>query len=399
MKSVTVSMLAFLLAFSCFADEKDIAREKAVELTQQGLAHFGSLEDPNWPVVAVDYYEYAITVDPTYGPVYANLAIAEHAMWAFGREDKETAEQKAKWAVAKAMFLEPKLSTTYSADGLIKYKFDNDYDGAFESFAKAVELDPEDTGSRIEYAWAFIHAGQFDAALEQAQKAQELSPDSELVADVLGQIYKFKQDNDKAIEAWSKLSATTPVRYGRIAEAYLDNHEYDKAMEYADKGLSIFPNNNWLKNIKGRVYDGKGMYDEALATFKETKNQVGSGVTWAHMGQTNDAHGVIVALKEGEYKDMWWNYWNMAYISLLLGEKEKALDLLETTYEKIDPNPYTHYMFGMELDSDEVYDTVRSDERFQKLIEKTGYTLEPAQPDESADLDEPAESDDATDLE
>lgn len=60
-----------------------------------------------------------------------------------------------------------------------------------------------------------------------------------------------------------------------------------------------------------------------------------------------------------------WNSWNLALTYTGLGEREQALDWLEQAYEE-------HTPMLMLLKITPAFDTLRSEPRFQALLEKVG---------------------------
>jgi len=99
---------------------------------------------------------------------------------------------------------------------------------AAEQFRGELNDDPEQPSVYNEYAWLIGNTeGDFDRAIEYAQKAVELAPDEESLLDTLAHCYAAKKDFTSAIKYQSRAAEIAPYSH-QIARA-LD--EYRKALE------------------------------------------------------------------------------------------------------------------------------------------------------------------------
>jgi adenylate cyclase len=139
---------------------------------------------------ATEYFETAITLDPTFAQAHAALAAAYLAtrMYSWtrvesfrspvqivldaGRHDRELLE-KARQQLALAMRSPTSLAYRSSAEILI---FESKYDEAIEQVRKAVALGPNDADNYAVLGSVLVWAGQPEAAIEPIEQAMRLNP-------------------------------------------------------------------------------------------------------------------------------------------------------------------------------------------------------------------------------
>ncbi len=102
---------------------------------------------------AIGYYEKVIELDPMYTKVYNELAYAY-----LGNGDKE----KSLWAVNKYIELAPNEANPYDTKGEIA-GFNGQLDLAFESYKKALEINPE-FPSKISLGHMYLFKGEYEKA-------------------------------------------------------------------------------------------------------------------------------------------------------------------------------------------------------------------------------------------
>ena len=149
--------------------------------------------------------------------------------------------------------------------------------------------------------------------------------------------------------------------------------QYDQAIEQERKTLELDPNYVPAHRTLGMAYVQKSMYKEATAEFeKALVNSLGSpyvlselGYAYALSGRRAEAQKALDRLNElSKQKYVPAAYRVMIYVGL--GEKDKALDWLEKSYEE-------RYIVGdatVDIKVDPVFDPLRSDPRFEDLLRR-----------------------------
>jgi tetratricopeptide (TPR) repeat protein len=286
---------------------------------------------------AEKYFNLAIEKDPSYAPAYLGLAGVWIDRNQAGWSPPEIAGPKAKAAALRAIELDE--NSAHAGLAVIKMLMDWDWDGAWEAWRRAIELDPV-VEYNLTYAQFLMIMGHGEEALIHGKRGVELDPLNPLARGLYAAILYFQRRYDEAIAtarealvlqpdfvlAWSLLSDVFPKK-GMVKEAL----EAEKALCRLDVNA---------KRIEAALDEGyaQGGYAEAMKRQAEV---------------------LIACLPETFYKPS-----EIARCYAHAGEKSKALDWLEKGLEIHDP--FLPYL-GVPL-----YDDMRSDPRFQALLRKIG---------------------------
>jgi TolB-like protein len=158
------------------------------------------------------HFRQAIDLDPAYAPAYYGLADS-YNRWAIqGHRPAGDVYPLAKAALLQALDLDPLSSDVHAMLGVVKLRFDWDWQGAERSLNRALELQPNSARAHLAYAsyrlamsdvekflshsarerdldplspaasirlaWGLFEAGRHEQAIVEAQNALALEPDS-----------------------------------------------------------------------------------------------------------------------------------------------------------------------------------------------------------------------------
>jgi serine/threonine-protein kinase len=175
--------------------------------------------------IAIDMYEKAVEIDPTFALAYASLSRAHSGMYWFYLDDRTDERlNKAKEAVDKALKLKPDLPEAHLALGYYYYWGSRDYDRALEQFAIAEKGQPNNSDLISAIGFVQRRQGKFEQAVANLKKAAELDPRSN----------------------------TSP--YDEVAVTYLLMRKYAEAESYADQAISLAPDRSDFYSLKARLY-------------------------------------------------------------------------------------------------------------------------------------------------
>lgn len=127
---------------------------------------------------AIEFYDEAIRLDPTYALAYAQLSVA----WQFlgelslGGEELVGAYSKARRAAQTALSLPPNLWEAHYAMGRNLFFADHNYDAAAIQFRQAEELAPSATAPIDAHSHLLFMQGRLKEAEEMARKNTALDP-------------------------------------------------------------------------------------------------------------------------------------------------------------------------------------------------------------------------------
>ncbi|HVP23796.1 MAG TPA: adenylate/guanylate cyclase domain-containing protein [Conexivisphaerales archaeon] len=289
-----------------------------------------------WPAMqdAVRDFEDAIRLDPEFSSAYAqlgNLCVAMAGETMPLREGFEKAEP----LIAKALELDENCADAHLARGNILFQRDLDWTLAEEEFRKAIELNPSSSIAHFWYAVLFFLLGNWESALKEATKARELDPLSLFAQQGVSYVHLLSGDFAKAASVAADTVRLQPdLATTRLWLAY--------AYYYA-----------------GMRGDASKQLDEALRLKIIPHDLSFLARIYALLGRTDEARGV---LKEAEAVKATQYYppTQMAAAYVTLGEKEKALALMEEEFEE-DPSSF---LFNFRFPD---FDPIRNDPRFLSL--------------------------------
>jgi TolB-like protein/Tfp pilus assembly protein PilF len=300
-----------------------------------GRYEFGKYGEAGW-TSSIRYYEQALKLDPNYALAYCGLADTYAYMGGVMMPSKEAVLKEKEFA-QRSLELDPELPEAHlSFACALAGAFD--WQNAQIEFDRAIELNPNLAWAYEIYAWFLGGLGRLDEAIAKDKKAIELDP-----------LNSFFQ----------------------AALAYYLYHarRYDDAIVQIKKTLELDPTSTLGRHLLGCCLLWKGDTTGAIAEFQRSKIIVTGawyqgllGYAYAISGDRPKAEQILRELEEMA-KRQYVNSTAFADIHLGLGEKQKALDWLEKSYQ--DQESACWY-----LKVDPIYDSVRNEPRFQGLVQK-----------------------------
>ena len=304
-------------------------------------------------VKASEYFGQAAREDEKFALGYVGLADCYSVLSNIGI-DSGANHQKAKIAVAKGLELDGDLAEAHATRGLILFQEFNLRE-AEEEFRKAIELKPSYAPAHHWYARLLVSKLRWDEALKQIERAVELDPFSKVINLNHAHYYRRRGDYDKALELYKKAAELDP----NFAMAHFDLAvTYGRMKRSADMKLEAkIAIDRGSREAKIAVGLGRGTYhrpvkilDVLVAYFEDDKEKVRKLLSEleSHFGEPL----AISALQA-------------AGLHFFLGENEKGFDWLEKAYSgKEDDLLY--------IRSDELFDGIRGDQRYQNLLKRIG---------------------------
>lgn len=286
---------------------------------------------------AVEYFKQAIDVDANYALAYALLSSEYSALINTTVLDPGEFIPKAEMAARKAVDLDENLAEAHLALADVN-EYNWEWAAAEREHKRTIELNPNLARAHRSYMFYLSIHGRNDEALVEGRRTRELDPRPGV--------------------------ATAPVY------ELLLTHQFDQAIEAAKKLLEADQTNPDLHTLVGFVYARKGLYPEAIAAYREgirlgddsTDAQIYLGEAYAKAGETEKARAILNQLQTGKG---YVSPTGLAIIYASLGEKNKALALLERAYS-------LHDQQLIWLGVDGGYDPLRADPRFEDLMRRIG---------------------------
>jgi serine/threonine protein kinase len=215
------------------------------------------------------YFEAALQADANYAPALAGLSWIEGQFYR-NIDASPSHLQRAEQFAQRALALEPQLSETHMALGMVsadKY----DYATATREFRTATDLYPGNA-----YAWdllswtlAYEQPPEAEAAERAARESLRLRPASYQTYYHLGRALLLQQRYPEAIAAFEqsrKLDPGNTAAQLGLGQTYLAQGDYDKALTALLKGLRpVGINYYWLS----AAYAARGDKEKTLATLQK----------------------------------------------------------------------------------------------------------------------------------
>jgi serine/threonine protein kinase len=284
---------------------------------------------------AVDYFNQAIALDPSYALAYAGLADAYALYFDYTALPSREEIPQARDAALKALSLDDGLAEAHASLGLILLWFDYDFAAAEREFKRAIELNPNYAPAHQWYGYLLTTLGKTEEALNENRRAVEIEP----------------------------LSLVMNYTY---ASSLFYARRYDEAIAQAKRALELDANSLGGHFWLGTAYVTKSDYAPAVDAFAKTRELAGDPEA-AELMRKNFAKGGWQMFLRGLLEDRATaaSPYRLAQVHLLLGNKDQAFAQLDKSYDMREPAI-------TRLKVDPRFDGLRGDPRFQDLLQRLG---------------------------
>jgi serine/threonine protein kinase/tetratricopeptide (TPR) repeat protein len=314
---------------------------EAFEQYLRGRYYFNSFTEEGFAKAFVSFHE-AIATDPNYAHAYAGIADYYNWLGVFGVLPPQECYQPAIDAAKKAIELDEKLSEGHASLGFNLHAGNYDWSKAEYHLSRALELNPNNATAYVWYSIVLFTEGRFAEGLELARKSIELDP-------------------------------LTPFNLHNYGWGLYYARRYDEAIKQYKKLINDFPNYGLGYYGLSKIYRIMGKTAESIKASRQAKELFNDSIfavlseaeSLAADGKRADAEKILNDLQEISEK-RYVSPYQLSLVYCYLGEKEKALGLLEKALEI--KEAWLNWM-GVEP----AFDILRADERFQKILEKIGY--------------------------
>jgi serine/threonine protein kinase/Tfp pilus assembly protein PilF len=295
---------------------------------------------PQGVETSLKYFELAAELDPDYAPAQAGIALAHCIPAQMGYQPMHQAFANAKPAVSKALELDNTLPDVQYMRGLIAAWYEWDWDLAETSLKNAIRLNPNMAEARAYYSHVLFILNRPEEAWQQITRAMELDPFNPLFRSLYAMDLNYMHKYDEAISEMCEVLENTPhdpIALSTLRTTYHQKKMYEEAIDIWRLSYSALNDQGALEALnKGYITGG---YSLALRRVAEAKTE--------------------------ESNSRYIPPWQIGTLYTRAGMPDEALDFLEKAVEAHDPNsPY--------LNIDPIFDYMRDNPKFKKLIAKVG---------------------------
>ncbi len=151
------------------------------------------------------------------------------------------------------------------------------FDLAEKSLLRAVELDENIPGARLQMVYVYLHRGEKEKALATLADVRRDAPNDPTVFIIAGMLYRLNGLYDKAIKQYDRLLELNPndiviASYNR-GRIYTYRHEYDEAIAELNKGRVVEPDHPLIKTFLSLIYFNQGRIAECQQLAEDVLRQ------------------------------------------------------------------------------------------------------------------------------
>jgi TolB-like protein/Tfp pilus assembly protein PilF len=280
-------------------------------------------------------YRQALDLDPDYAAVWAGLASVTVNQAGYNYIGLDSGVQQARAAAERAIALDPGLAAAWASLAQIQGDYEFDWNGAYESAQKALQLAPANSEVLAQAARLAGSLGKSDQALAYSAQAVDLDPLNYAALNLLSSAYEQAGRLDEAEKTIRRLLTLNPGYVGAhstLAYILLRQGEAEQALVESENEREDF----WrslAKAITLHTLGRKAEADAELASFIELNHGFGA--------------------------------YQIAEIHAWRNEPDDAFQWLEKAYQQRDPG------LGVLLNDTSIMN-LYADARWQPLLEKVG---------------------------
>lgn len=305
--------------------------------------HFWNKLTPADARKAIENFEQATTLEPTYAQAYAMMAAAYGYLGGSGQMSSHKAFELVHRYADKALQIDSSTAEGYIAKATAYLFYEWNWQAAYDVLQKAMQLNPAATSAYQLLGYYYIIVGQKEQAVKTLEEAVQMDPLSPVMNHYLGNMYIFSE-------------------------------RYDDTIRQCDKVLEMHPQMRICIEMKGWATGLKGDWEEALKLFQEVyrltnhplKGLAGLGFAYAKLGQREKAMECMHKIQQRQIEEPEAvTEGDLIAIHFALGDMDKAFYYIERYIERrIAPASYfLRYPAFKEL---------WKDPRFEELMKRVG---------------------------
>jgi serine/threonine protein kinase/TolB-like protein/Flp pilus assembly protein TadD len=315
------------------------ANPEAYQLYLKGIFYWNK-RNPESLKRSIEFFNQAIEKDPAYALAYAGLAEAYVLLPEYYAGTPRDCYPKATAAAKRALELDGSVAEARTA---LAHAFAQDFKfpEAEREFRQAIQMNPNYATAHQWYATVLLVTKRYDESVAEGKRAQEIDPLSLII--------------------------TT-----NMAGYYFYQGKYDEALPYAKTTVDMDPNFFLGRNTLGLIYEMKGSYAEALIEAKrvlELNDDPNYLANLAHLyavsGKRNEALKTLEQMKQIASGGRYISGYSFAVVYIGLGDKDKAIEQLERSFEYRAPD----FLY---VAVDPYFKDLHSDPRFVDLMHRAG---------------------------
>lgn len=287
---------------------------------------------------ALTYFQLATEKDPTCAAAFVVLARAEIGFPSWPGLPPDERYKRVREAAARAIELQDNLAEAHALVGQVEFSTWQ-WEPAGKEFRRALELEPKSVAYHLQYGRFLAALGRSNEAIDEAEQARQIAQGSQQIDAAAGEIYYWTRRYDKAVELISPAVGSVPMANFLLGWAYAAEAKWQPAI---DAFGAILPQ-----------------------TDRDAGDLMSLAYAYARDGRRSDVPPLLDEVKQ-KTTLMYVPVYRIAATYLGMGDKEHALEWLEkaSTSDR-------DWMVWLKVDP--VMDPLRSDPRFQRLLDNMKF--------------------------
>ncbi len=366
---------------------REAANRDAYEPYRQGVSELRNYTEPGALDRAVERFEAAIAVDPTFAAAHAGLC--EAYVQRYGKLETVADVASAEQACGQAVRLDRGLPEVHAALGML-YLASGQHERAEQEYRRALELDPENVDAQLglgealtskgdaagadqayqqalrlrsrywrvydAYGGFLYQQGRLAESMAQFRRGVELSPQNAPLLSNLGGVLFLQGDFAAAAETFKRSVAIAPTSaaYSNTGTNYYYAGRYEDAAAMFEQATRLAPEDYQLwgnlgdayRRLPGREADARGAYARAAelarAGLRVNPDSVTTRSVLAYylvrLGDRSGAELELASAVAAGERDLYSHYY-AALVYKALGESgaagDEALAALEDGYPAV----------------------------------------------------------------
>jgi TolB-like protein/DNA-binding winged helix-turn-helix (wHTH) protein/tetratricopeptide (TPR) repeat protein len=303
--------------------------------------YFWNKRTPDGLNKSIQYFNQAIAKDPSFAAAYAGLADS-YSILGSDVLPADVANSKARAAASKAIELDPSIAEGHTALALVEFYYDWNWNQSEAEFRRAIDLNPNYAPAHQWFSYYLTAMLRFPEAVEQAEAAQQIDPLSLSINTSVATRYHHAGREEDAIQ--------------------LDRRTLEMDSNFIPAHISL-----------GAVYEKQGSLQQAIDEYKKVialrpgdpAALAALGYVYARSGQKDEAHKILSELRETS-KQQYVPSFQIATIYAGLDDADNAMLWLEKSYRQHESQmPF--------IQSDERFNSLHADARYENLIHRLGF--------------------------
>ncbi len=272
--------------------------------------------------LAVNLFERALSIDPSYAPALAGLADAQWSLFELSRDAKWVA--LARKSAEAALKANPQLANVHVTNGRIQ-NGTGDYRGAVHSFEEALQLDNRNSEALYGLGAAYANLGQMGEAESTYLRAVSYRPGDWRAHKNLGVFYLSYGFPEKALKPLQYVVELTPDNaqgYNNLGVAYVQLGRFEEARKNYQRTIDLDPRVSAITNMSNLEFVAGNFAASIAWNRKALEMNTKSFRVWGNLAAGHE--------RLGERKEMEAGY-------------RKAISLLE---QEVKVNPRSGELFS-----------------------------------------------------